>query len=83
MDWRPRGYEISGKGLVCALCDSTTDEYKLLMAAAIGTIELFARKNSWNAFLWLMMNTLKVEGKPVYSPQELGALKDALPIVWV
>ncbi|MEK9698249.1 MAG: hypothetical protein VW270_20945 [Candidatus Poseidoniales archaeon] len=83
MDWRPKGYELSAKGLICALCDSTTDEHKILMAAANGSIELFAKKNAWNAFLWLMMNTLKVDGKAVYSPHELGALKESLPIVWV
>ena len=83
MEWRPKGYEISAKGLVCALCDSSTDEHKILMAASNGTIELFAQKTSWNAFLWLIMNTLKIDGKPVYSPKELKTLKDVLPIVWV
>jgi hypothetical protein len=29
------------------------------------------------------MNTLKVDGKPVYSGEELGALKQSLPIVWL
>ena len=29
------------------------------------------------------MNTLKQDGKPVYTGEELGALKQSLPIVWL
>jgi hypothetical protein len=28
------------------------------------------------------MNTLRQDGKPVYTGEELGALRDSLPIVW-
>ncbi|HIF45235.1 MAG TPA: hypothetical protein EYQ73_00320 [Candidatus Poseidoniales archaeon] len=82
MDWRPNGYKISTQGLVKAIFDNNSDEAKVLLKAVAGEIELFADSKSWNAILWLIMNTLKVEGKPVYSGQKLGALKTCLPIVW-
>jgi hypothetical protein len=44
---------------------------------------LFADATAWNSFLWLVMNTCKVDGQPLYSGVELGALKASLPIVWV
>ncbi len=53
------------------------------MAAVQGRVELFADATAWNGFLWLVMNTCKVDGKPLYTGQELGALKASLPIVWV
>ena len=28
------------------------------------------------------MNTLKQDGNPVYTGEELGRLRDSLPIVW-
>ena len=55
---------------------------RLLMAAVLGKVELFADSTAWNGFLWLVMNTCKVEGKPLYTGVELGALKASLPIVW-
>ena len=48
----------------------------------MGEVELFAAQKSWNAILWLINNTLKVDGKPVYTGQQLGKLRAALPIVW-
>jgi hypothetical protein len=51
-------------------------------AAASGYIEIFANAKSWNAILWLIMNTLVENGSPVYSGDELGELKRSLPIVW-
>lgn len=83
MDWRPNGFEFKAANLVRALFDNNTDEGKLLEAAACGHIEIFAAANAWNGVLWLIMNTLKVDGKPVYSGEELGALKHSLPIVWL
>lgn len=53
------------------------------MKAAMGEIELFAKSKSWNEVLWLITNTLKEDGKSIYSGQELGKLKSSLPIVWV
>ena len=65
------------------LCDDdSTDEFQLLIAAAAGEIELFAKNKSWNAVLWLIMNVLKEDGKPIYSGNELGDLRSSLPIVW-
>jgi len=54
----------------------------LLIAATAGEVELFAENKSWNAVLWLIMNVLKEDGKPIYSGNELGSLRSSLPIVW-
>ena len=51
-------------------------------AAACGHVEIFAKATAWNGVLWLIMNTLKQDGKPVYTGEELGALRESLPIVW-
>ena len=48
----------------------------------MGEVELFAAPKSWNAILWLITSTLKVDGTPVYSGTKLGELKSSLPIVW-
>ncbi len=82
MEWRPKGYEFDTKNLVRALFSEETDEGKLLEAAACGYVEIFARSNAWNGVLWLIMNTLKQDGKPVYTGEELGTLRESLPIVW-
>jgi len=82
MEWRPPGYEFDARNLVRALFSENTDEGKLLQAAACGYVEIFARPLAWNGVLWLIMNTLKKDGNPVYTGEELGALRDALPIVW-
>ena len=82
MEWRPPGYEFDARNLVRALFSENTDEGKLLQAAACGYIEIFARPVAWNGVLWLIMSTLKQDGKPVYTGEELGALREALPIVW-
>ena len=83
MLWLPPGYRFTAKELVKALCGEDTDESKLLMAAIYGKVELFADSTAWNGFLWLVMNTFKIDGKPMYSGSELGSLKESLPIVWV
>jgi hypothetical protein len=83
MSWRPPGYRFTARELVKALCSDESDESKLLMAAIYGKVELFADATAWNGFLWLVMNTFKIEGKPIYTGNELGELKDCLPIVWV
>ncbi len=83
MEWRPNGVEFKAANLVRALFDTNTDEGRLLEAAACGHIEIFAAPIAWNGVLWLIMNTLKQDGKPVYSGEELGALKQSLPIVWL
>ena len=82
MEWRPSGYKLSTADLVHAIFDSKSDAGKLLVKATMGEIELFADAKSWNAILWLIANTLKVDGVPVYSGAELGELKSSLPIVW-
>ena len=82
MSWRPLGYLLSTQQLVRALFDDSTDESKILTAAAAGKVELFALNKSWNAVLWLIMNTLKEDGKPIYSGIELGDLRSSLPIKW-
>ena len=53
------------------------------MSAMYGRVELFADSTAWNGFIWLVMNTCKVGGQPMYTGHELGAIKSALPIVWV
>lgn len=83
MSWRPPGYRFAAKDLVKALCSDQTDQSRLLIAAIHGKVELFADATAWNGFLWLVMNTFKVEGKPLYTGTELGALKASLPIVWI
>ena len=82
MAWRPSGYMFTTKQLIRAMFDGETDEAKLLIAAATGEVELFAENKSWNAVLWLIMNVIKEDGKPIYSGSELGALRSSLPIVW-
>ena len=82
MDWRPSGYMLSTKDLVHAIFDGNSDAGKLLVKATMGEVELFASPKSWNAILWLITNTLKVDGVSVYSGKKLGELKSSLPIVW-
>ncbi|MFL2950142.1 MAG: hypothetical protein ACJZ40_07145 [Candidatus Poseidoniaceae archaeon] len=82
MEWRPDGYEFNARNLVRALFSENTDEGQLLVAAACGHVEIFANSTAWNGVLWLIMNTLKADGKPVYTGEELGALRKSLPIVW-
>ena len=82
MAWRPPGYLLTTQQLVRALFDDSTDESKLLTAAAAGKVELFALNKSWNAVLWLIMNTRKEDGNPVYSGMALGNLRSCLPIEW-
>lgn len=83
MSWYPSGYLLNTEHLVHAIFDKDSSENKLLMKAAMGEIELFAKSKSWNEVLWLITNTLKEDGKSIYSGQELGKLKSSLPIVWV
>lgn len=82
MDWRPSGHLLKTNDLVHAIFDPESDAAKLLVKATMGEVELFAAQKSWNAILWLINNTLKVDGKPVYTGQQLGSLRAALPIVW-
>ena len=82
MDWRPPGHLLSTNDLVHAIFDGNSDAGKLLVKATLGEVELFARPKSWNAVLWLIANTLKVDGKPVYTGDQLGRLKSSLPIAW-
>ena len=82
MDWRPSGHLLKTKDLVHAIFDPESDAAKLLVKATMGEVELFAAQKSWNAILWLINNTLKIDGKPVYSGQQLGNLRASLPIVW-
>ena len=82
MDWRPPGHLLSTNDLVHAIFDANSDAGKLLVKATMGEVELFARPKSWNAVLWLIANTLKVYGKPVYTGDQLGEPKSSLPIAW-
>jgi hypothetical protein len=83
MSWRPPTYRFTAKDLVKALCSDETDQAQLLVAAVYGKVELYADSTAWNGFLWLVMSTCRVEGKPLYTGVELGSLKASLPIVWV
>ena len=67
MDWRPSGHLLKTNDLVHAIFDPESDAAKLLVKATMGEVELFAAQKSWNAILWLINNTLKVDGKPVYT----------------
>ncbi len=82
MDWRPSGHMLSTSDLVHAIFDENSDAGKLLVKATMGEVELFAAPKSWNAVLWLITNTLKADGAPIYSGAQLGELKSSLPIVW-
>ena len=82
MDWRPSGHLLKTNDLVHAIFDPESDAAKLLVKATMGEVELFAAQKSWNAILWLINNTLKIDGKPIYTGQQLGNLRAALPIVW-
>ena len=82
MDWRPSGHLLKTNDLVHAIFDPESDAAKLLVKATMGEVELFAAQKSWNAILWLINNTLKNDGKPVYTGQQLGNLRAALTIVW-
>ena len=82
MEWRPSGYLLTTEQLIRGMFDDATDEAKLLIAAIAGEVELFAENKSWNAVLWLIMNILKEDGKPIYTGTELGELRSSLPIVW-
>ena len=82
MEWRPSGYMLSTKDLVHAIFDGNSDAGKLLVKATMGEVELFASPKSWNAILWLITSTPKVDGASVYSGEKLGELKSSLPIVW-
>ena len=82
MAWRPSGYMFTTKQLIRAMFDDSTDEAKLLIAATAGEVELFAENRSWNAVLWLIMNVLKEDGRPIYTGNELGEHRSRLPIVW-
>ena len=82
MDWRPSGHLLKTNDLVHAIFDPESDAAKLLVKATMGEVELFAAQKSWNAILWLINNTLKIDGKPVYTGQQLGNLRASLPIVW-
>ena len=77
----PKGYLFDTKNLVRALFDEQTDEGKLLVSAAAEILK-FSYSQSWNGVLWLIMNTLIEDGKPIYNGKELGDLKNSLPIVW-
>jgi len=81
MAWgRPDGYVFGTGDLVHALFDAESDQAKLLELAACNGVELRAESSSWNAVLWLIMNTLKADGSPVYIGEELGRLRASLPI---
>ena len=67
MEWRPKGYLFDTNNLIRALFDENTAEGQLLDAANAGYIEIFAKSKSWNAVLWLIMNTIVEDGKALYS----------------
>ena len=51
MEWRPLGYEFDARNLVRALFSEKTEEGQLLVAAACGHVEIFARSTAWNGVL--------------------------------
>ena len=80
MSWRPPGYRFTARELVMALCSDDTDESKLLMAAIYGKVELFADSTAWNGFLWLVMNTFKVEENLCTLEQNSERSKKVFPL---
>ena len=73
-------YKINSDTLVKGLFTEGSDENKLLKLAACNTIELHATKKTWNTILWLLVNNIKQDGKPVLSGKELGELKTRIPV---
>ena len=73
---RAVAYKINTEQLIRALFEATSDEATLLNLAACGEIDLVAEGKSWNAFLWLMLNTFQGG----WTPLQLGEMKDSLPI---
>ena len=50
-------YHLDTPQFVRALFDSRSDEATLLELAACGHIDIYAEGKSWNAVLWLAMDT--------------------------
>ena len=73
-------YWIKADTIVKGLFSDSSDENKLLQLAACNTIELHATKKTWNTILWLLVNNLKRDGKPMLSGKEHGELCARLPI---
>lgn len=69
-------YKIDTEQMIRALFNAESDEATLLELAACGEIDLFADGKTWNAFLWLMLNTFQ----GVWTPVQLGEMKESLPI---
>jgi hypothetical protein len=67
---------------VRGLFEDGSDELILLNLAACNAIELHADKTLWNSFLWLLVNNLKRDGKPIITGKELGELRARLPVVF-
>ncbi len=75
-------YWITPETLVRGLFEDGSDELILLNLAACNAIELHADKTLWNSFLWLLVNNLKRDGKPIITGKELGELRARLPVVF-
>jgi len=75
-------YWITPGTLIRGLFEEGSDEQTLLSLAACNTIELHADKTLWNTILWLLVNNLKIEDKPIITGKELGELRAHLPVVF-
>ncbi|MDP6325614.1 MAG: hypothetical protein QGI36_00790 [Candidatus Thalassarchaeaceae archaeon] len=75
-------YWITPETLVRGLFEDGSDELILLNLAACNAIELHADKKLWNSILWLLVNNLKRDGKPIITGKELGELRARLPVVF-
>ena len=75
---RPRAtsYHFDTSQLIRGLFDADSDESTLLELSACGYIDIYAKGKSWNAVLWLAMNTFK----GTWAPVELGAMKEKIPV---
>jgi hypothetical protein len=73
---RAVSYHLDTPQFVRALFDPRSDEATLLELAACGHIDIYAEGKSWNAVLWLAMNVFQGS----WTPAQLGAMKEALPV---
>lgn len=75
---RALAYQLDTAQMIRALFDADSDEATLLDLASCGEVDLYAEGKSWNAFLWLVLNTFQ----GVWTPAQLGEMKEDLPIIF-
>ena len=76
---RASSFTFDTHQLIRGLFDSNSDESTLLELCTCGYIDIYAEGKSWNAVLWLAMNTFKGS----WTPAELGVMKGNLPVEFI